>query len=107
KRMFEPKDVLPAEVPVTDVNEPLCRAIGQRRFATDVTPTIVRMRLHRLDVDVNPQHVRVVDDVLRVAGGNVEVLPAEAQLRRRARGRRLAGLQTDRRLDAFATASRP
>ena len=105
-RVVEPKDMLPVEVPVSDVNEPLCGAVGQRRFAEDVAPPIMRVRLDGLNVDVNRQQVRVGDRVLRVAGWNVDVLPAEAQHRRRARGRRVTEVQTDRRLDTLAAAAR-
>src|SRR5207249_9336478 len=93
----------PVEIPVSDVNEPLYGAVGQRRFAEDVAPPIMRVRLNGLNVDVNRQQVRVGDNILRVARRNVDVLPAEAQHRRRARGRRVTEVQTDRRLDVLGT----
>src|SRR6516165_9509850 len=105
-RVVELKDVLPAKVPVADVDEPTDRAIGQRGFAQDLAGTIVRVRLHRFDIDIDRQHVRVGNNVLRVAGRNVDVLPAETQHGGRARWRRVTEVETDRGLHVFAAPAR-
>ena len=88
-RRGEAVDVLPAEVPVADVNQLARSSVGQLHLAHDVAGAVVRVRLQRLDLHVHRHDVGVRDHVRRVAGGDVDVLPAEPQHRRRLRRRRV------------------
>ena len=46
------EDALPVEIPVADVDQPLPRAVGQRRVALDLLREEVRVRLNRVEVGV-------------------------------------------------------
>ena len=62
---------------------------------------VVGLHLQRGDFYIHRQHVRILHHVVRIAGRNVDVLPAEAKHRRRARRRVRAEVQADRWRDAM------
>ena len=106
ERLRESIDVLPAEVPVADVNQLFDRPVRQTRLAADVARAVVRVRLHRLHLDVDRQHIRIGHDIVALAGRNVDVLMAEPQHRRNPRGRLVAEVQPDRRLHRLGLPAR-
>ncbi len=56
------------------MQEGLDRPVGQRRVATRITQSVVRVRLQRDHVDVHGQHVGVGHDVPRLPRGDVDRL---------------------------------
>ena len=98
--------VLPAKVPLANPQQILLRTVGKRRRSAHLLPEVVRVRIdaHRLDVD--REHVAVLHDVVRLAGGNVDRLRLELHADRRARRRRVGEEQADRRLHRFARGAR-
>ena len=96
--------VLPAKVPAANPQQILLRAVGKRRRAAHLLPEVVRVRIDADRVDVYREDVAVLDDVVRVAGGNGDPVRLELHADRRARRRRVGEEQADRRLHRFALA---
>ncbi len=88
------------------MNQRARRAVGEGGRAGDVDGAVVRVRLHRQQRRVHRQRVAVGDDVAVVAGRDVDALRAEAQDRRRARGRPVAEIEGDGRLHRLGLAAR-
>ena len=105
-RGYVPVHVLPAVVPVLDVDERRRRAVRQRRGALDLTRAIVRVGLDRLDFHIDRQHERIRADVALLAGWNLDVLAAQPEHRRRAFRRLLREVQADCRLNDLGTSAR-
>ena len=72
--------MLPAEIPVGHVNQRFGGATRQCDRTGDLAGALMRVRLHRFDLDVNRQRVRIGHRVVGAAGGYVDVLPPEPQI---------------------------
>ena len=109
-RQHEGRDVaihvLPPEVPILDVNEPLRRSVRERGDARDLPRTVVRVRLNRLHLDVDWQHERVGDRVVLLSSRDVDALAPQPQHGGRSFGRVTAEIETNRWLDDFGLAAR-
>src|SRR5689334_14595883 len=86
KRGDQPVDVLPPEIPGLDVDQPSAGSVGKDGNSLHFTRAVVRMRLERLEFNVNWQHEGIVDYVMSVSRRNVDVLPSEPEHHGRAFG---------------------
>ncbi len=77
--------------------DPVCEPSGRRGGAAHLLAQIVRVRIDAHHVDIRRQHVAVLDDVVRLASGNVDRLLLELDADRRARGRRVGQEEPDHR----------
>ena len=97
--------VLPAEVPVADVDQRTHRAVGQVGEADHLFRAVVRVRLHGLHFDIDRGDERVGDDVVLLARRDVDALAAQPQHRRRPLRRVATEVEADRRLHHFFLAA--
>ena len=82
------------------------RAVRQRRLAADVAGAVMRVRLQRLDLDVDRQHVRIGDRVALSPGGMSMLCRPSRSIAGVRVGGGVAEVEADRRLDRFGLAAR-
>jgi hypothetical protein len=99
-------DILPAEVPVVDVDERASAAVGQCGGCTHSAPEVVRVWLNREHVHVHRQPVAVGDGIRPVSRFDVDRLAAQADSDRRFRRDLIREKQPDAHLDWFRFAGR-
>ena len=91
--------VLPAEIPIANVDQRTHRSVGQLRKSHHLLRAVVSVWLHGLDFHIHGSDERVGDDVFLLASGDVDALPTEPQHRRRPLGRIAPEVEPDRRLN--------
>src|SRR6185436_12665284 len=102
-----PKDALPVEIPLADVDQPLSGSIGQRRVTLDLLGEEMRVRLNGVQVDVHVHRKRVSDDISTLAGRDVHVLPGHPDEGRLKPRWRVAEVQPQLWLNGLCVPGRP
>ena len=92
-RLLVVVDVLPVEVPVADLDQRHDTPVRQLSRALEVPTEVMRVRLHRVDDDVDRQLVGVGCLVVAITGRDVQVLSRQSQHHRQARRRGVAEVQ--------------
>jgi hypothetical protein len=97
-RLRVPVDALPIEIPVADVEQRALGAVGQVGEALHFPRKVVRVRLHRVDIDRHRELHGVDNGIAGLPCGDVEVLAREAHERRLTRRRAIREVQAERAL---------